>query len=395
MRQKRLLRAGPPGVTPPPSPAPRCLPGSSHPRSWRPTRSSSKPLPAAPAILWGHRDTAGGRGPGFVPSALRSTPGPAPRGDVGAHLREGASCLQEFAAVLRVTDPDVPKVLVFHDITALRGQEGETWERSPCTLQPSPHLGPQHCPCSPLVLAPRRQLSPTQPHVPTSAPTQHERGCGTAAPSGWPGGSSAAAPCPAQPATSVLTQPLGFRPSLQRPRLRGKLLLNSAISQCPSNPQHRALLSLPPAPPRKRISFHESSRAQLSPPFPRSGEQLAPRDALPAPHCLATARLVPPALCGAGRDGCMQTVLTHPPPPPSVFPRTWGSSACSPGSAPHGSRATTAPQQRARGSGTRSAGRHPDPPPQDLPPSALGRGTAEGLSCRRSAVPHFGFVRET
>lgn len=158
MRQKRLLRAGPPGVTPPPSPAPRCLPGSSHPRSWRPTRSSSKPLPAAPAILWGHRDTAGGRGPGFVPSALRSTPGPAPRGDVGAHLREGASCLQEFAAVLRVTDPDVPKVLVFHDITALRGQEGETWERSPCTLQPPPYLGPQHCPCSPLVLAPRMQL---------------------------------------------------------------------------------------------------------------------------------------------------------------------------------------------------------------------------------------------
>lgn len=34
-------------------------------------------------------------------------------------------------------------------------------------------------------------------------------------------------------------------------------------------------------------------------------------------------------------------------------------------------------------------------PPQDLPPSALGRGTAEGLSCRRSTVPHFGFVRET
>lgn len=176
-------------------------------------------------------------------------------------------------------------------------------------------------------------------------------------------GDSAAAPCPAQPAASVLTQPLGFRPSLQRPHLRGKLLLNNAISQCPSNPQHWALLSLPPGPPRKRTSFHESSRAQLSPPFPRSGEQLAPRDALPAPHCLATARLVPPALCGAGRDGCMQTVLTHPPPPPSVSPRTWGSSACSQGSAPHGSRATTAPQQRARGSGTRSAGPHPDLPP--------------------------------
>lgn len=260
--------------------------------------------------------------------------------------------------------------------------------RSPALPVQPPGAGPED--------AARMQLSPTQPHVPTLAPTQlAERGCGTAAPAGWPGGSSAAAPCPAQPATSVLTQPLGFRPSLQRPRLRGKLLLNSAISQCPSNPQHRALLSLPPAPPRKRISFHESSRAQLSPPFPRSGEQLAPRDALPAPHCLATARLVPPALCGAGRDGCMQTVLTHPPPPPPVSPRTWGSSACSPGSAPHGSRATTAPQQRARGSGTRSAGRHPDPPPQDLPPSALGRGTAEGLSCRRSAVPHFGFVRET
>lgn len=162
-------------VTPPPVPSTEMPPGSSHPRSWRPTRSSSKPLPAAPAILWGHRDTAGGRGPGFVPSALRSTPGPAPRGDVGAHLREGASCLQEFAAVLRVTDPDVPKVLVFHDITALWGQEGETWERSPCTLQPPPYLGPQHCPCSPLVLAPRRQLSPTQPHVPTLVPTQPAR----------------------------------------------------------------------------------------------------------------------------------------------------------------------------------------------------------------------------
>lgn len=65
--------------------------------------------------------------------------------------------------MLRVTDPDVPKVLVFHDITALWGQEGETWEQSPCTLQPPHHFGPQHSPCSPLVLAPRRQLSLTSP----------------------------------------------------------------------------------------------------------------------------------------------------------------------------------------------------------------------------------------
>lgn len=51
----------------------------------------------------------------------------------------------------------------------------------------------------------------------------------------------------------------------------------------------------------------------------------------------------------------------------------------------------------AASSGLRDAQRRPAPrsPPQDLPPSALGRGTAEGLSCRRSAVPHFGFVRET
>lgn len=31
--------------------------------------------------------------------------------------------------MLRVADPDVPKVLVFHDITALWGQEGATWEQ--------------------------------------------------------------------------------------------------------------------------------------------------------------------------------------------------------------------------------------------------------------------------
>lgn len=47
----------------------------------------------------------------------------------GADLREGASSLEQLAAVLRVTDPDIPKVLVFHDITALRGHEGQTWEQ--------------------------------------------------------------------------------------------------------------------------------------------------------------------------------------------------------------------------------------------------------------------------
>lgn len=48
---------------------------------------------------------------------------------IGADLWEGASSLEELPTVLRVTDPDVPKVLVFHDITALRGQEGATWEQ--------------------------------------------------------------------------------------------------------------------------------------------------------------------------------------------------------------------------------------------------------------------------
>lgn len=303
--------------------------------------------------------------------------------------------------MLRVTDPDVPKVLVFHDITALWGQEGVTWEQSPRALQPPPHLGPQHSPCSPLVLALRRPLSPAQPHVPTSALMQlaQERPwpCSTRRVARWDG---AAAPSPAQPAASLLVQPLGFRPSLQRPsRLRGRSLPNNAVSQrpCnpqhPSNPQHQALLSLPPGPRRKRVSFHESSGAQLSPPFPRSGEQLAPSDALAAPHRFATARAPCPV---RSRKGRMRTVLIHPPPSPPASPRTWGSSARSPGSAPHGSRATTTPQRRARGPRTRGAGSHPDPPPpKDLPPSALGRGTAEGLSCRRSAAPHFGFVRET
>lgn len=229
--------------------------------------------------------------------------------------------------MLRVTDPDVPKVLVFHDITALWGQEGVTWEQSPRALQPPPHLGPQHSPCSPLVLAPRRPLSPAQPHVPTSAPTQlaQERPwpCSTRRVARWDG---AAAPSPAQPAASLLVQPLGFRPSLQRPsRLRGRSLPNNAVSQCPcnpqhpSNPQHQALLSLPPGPRRKRVSFHESNGAQLSPPFPRSGEQLAPSDALAAPHRFATARLAPPAPCGAGRDACgpcLFTPLHHHPPLP-------------------------------------------------------------------------------
>lgn len=41
----------------------------------------------------------------------------------GADLREGASSLEQLPAVLRVTDPDIPKVLVFHDITALWGQQ--------------------------------------------------------------------------------------------------------------------------------------------------------------------------------------------------------------------------------------------------------------------------------
>lgn len=50
---------------------------------------------------------------------------------VGADLREGASSLEELPTVLWVTNPNVPKVLVFHDITALRGQEGATWEQRP------------------------------------------------------------------------------------------------------------------------------------------------------------------------------------------------------------------------------------------------------------------------
>lgn len=47
----------------------------------------------------------------------------------GTDLREGASCLEELPTVLRVADPNVPKVLVFHDITALWGQAGATWEQ--------------------------------------------------------------------------------------------------------------------------------------------------------------------------------------------------------------------------------------------------------------------------
>lgn len=47
-----------------------------------------------------------------------------------AHLWQRASCLQELPAVLRVSDPNVPKVLVLHDITALQGQEGAHGSRA-------------------------------------------------------------------------------------------------------------------------------------------------------------------------------------------------------------------------------------------------------------------------
>jgi len=52
-----------------------------------------------------------------------------PMRDIGADLWKGASSLEELPTVLRVTDPDVPKVLVFHDIAALWGQGGGTWEQ--------------------------------------------------------------------------------------------------------------------------------------------------------------------------------------------------------------------------------------------------------------------------
>lgn len=58
----------------------------------------------------------------------------------GADLWEGASSLEQLPAVLRVTDPDIPKVLVFHDITALWGHEGETWEQG----QQEPHRCASH-----------------------------------------------------------------------------------------------------------------------------------------------------------------------------------------------------------------------------------------------------------
>lgn len=68
------------------------------------------------------------QGLAFISPVLRALLGHAPSW-AGADLREGASSLEQLPAVLRVTDPNIPKVLVFHDITALWGQQGVTWEQ--------------------------------------------------------------------------------------------------------------------------------------------------------------------------------------------------------------------------------------------------------------------------
>lgn len=83
-----------------------------------------KTLPTTPGIL-------GVIGTGFCFLCFHPAgqcPLPASRGAVSTDLREGASGLEQLPTVLGVTDPNVPKVLVFHDIAALQGQKGVTWE---------------------------------------------------------------------------------------------------------------------------------------------------------------------------------------------------------------------------------------------------------------------------
>lgn len=41
--------------------------------------------------------------------------------------------------MLRVPDPDIPKVLVLHDITALWGQQGVTWEQETLCVYVQPY----------------------------------------------------------------------------------------------------------------------------------------------------------------------------------------------------------------------------------------------------------------